>query len=190
MSTNIQQKYQRRTVLVKRSLQLKYTAIIVASAVIITLVGSSDTFYMMYRITLTDNPSLAPLVHQAQSMLLVKMILFLGIVFLISLFVTHRFAGPIYRFERSAQTVASGDLTHRVSLRTGDELLELQDEFNRMVSNLQSKVQKDRALIAHLSSRLGAALKNLPDEDGSGKLREDLKSLRAELDHITAGFKV
>lgn len=190
MGPETTQRYQRRTVLVKRSLQLKYIALVVVSAVLITLVASGDTFYTIYRILLRDDPSLMPLVHQVESMLLMKMVLFLGIVFLVALFLSHRFAGPIYRFEKSAQIVGTGDLTHRVSLRTGDELLELQEEFNQMVSNLQSKVQKDRALAAHLATRINAILKNLPDDAGSGSLRSEIQELRAELEHIASGFKV
>ena len=185
-------RYQRRTVLVKKSLQIKYIATVIAAVVILTVVTSSDTFYTIYRIALMDNPALTPLVHQVQSMLLVKAILFMGIVFLVALFVSHRIAGPIFRFEKSAQIVGSGDLTHRVSLRTGDELLDLQEEFNGMVAALQAKIQKDRTLIGHLTDRLGAAIKNLPEEAGTNPtaLREELKSLRAELEHITSGFKV
>ncbi|MBI3549028.1 MAG: methyl-accepting chemotaxis protein [Elusimicrobia bacterium] len=191
-STNQGGKYQRRKVLVKRSLQLKYIALVVVSAVLITMVASGDTFYTIYRIMLREDPSLMPLVHQVQSMLLVKMVLFLGIVFLVALFLSHRFAGPIYRFEKSAQIVGTGDLTHRVSLRTGDELLELQEEFNRMVSSLQSKVQKDRALASHLTEKVNALAKNLPEDSGaaSNALRKDILSLRAELEHIASGFKV
>ena len=36
-----------------------------------------------------------------------------GLMLLISLYVSHRFAGPIYRFEKSCQSLASGDLTHK-----------------------------------------------------------------------------
>lgn len=185
--------FKRRTVLVKKSLQIKYIAVIFISVVVASCIVGGDIYYTMYRILLTDNPSLAPLLHQIQSMILVKMILYLGIIFLVSLFVSHRFAGPIYRFEKSAQIVATGDLTHRVSLRTGDDLLELQEEFNAMVSSLQALLQKDRTLIAHLVSRIEQALKGIPEQPGEvnlPSLREQLKSLKTELEHITSGFKV
>jgi len=187
------QKHQRRTVLVKKSLQLKYIAVILVSAVAVTLIASSDTFYTMYRITLLDNPSLAPLLHQIWSMLVVKLALFFGIVSMLALLFSHRLAGPIYRFEKSAQAVAGGDLTHRVSLRTGDELLDLQEEFNGMVASLQSAVQKDRTLIERLAQRLDLAKRNFLG-DGSAaneaRLREEIDSIKSELEHVTAAFKV
>lgn len=183
-----EQKFQRRTVLVKRQLQLKYVSIIFASVVLGALMVGGDIYYTMTHLILSENPSLAPMVSQINSMLFFKLALYLGIIFLVSLFVSHRFAGPIYRFEKSAQVVATGDLTHRVSLRTGDDLLELQEEFNAMLSALQAQVQKDRTLITHLGSRIDETLKHLPD--GSEGAKEELKALRAELSHITTGFKV
>jgi methyl-accepting chemotaxis protein len=178
---------QRKVVLVKRTLQLKYIALIFASVTMAIIILGTDFYYTMYRLILLDNPSLVPLLHHAHSIFLVRALIYLTLIFAIAMFVSHRFAGPIYRFEQSAQAVGSGDLTHRVSLRTGDELLELQEEFNGMVSNLQSLVQKDRNLIHRLSSRLDAIQKQLPDS--ANGVREELRSLRAELQHITASFK-
>jgi methyl-accepting chemotaxis protein len=115
----------------------------------------------------------------------------MGVMFLVSIFVSHRFAGPIFRFERSAQALATGDLTHRVALRTGDDLMELQDEVNAMAASLQRLVQKDRTLVEHLSSRLDMTIRKLPDGGANLEpLKEELRSLRAELNHITRGFKV
>lgn len=183
------QKFQRRTVLIKQSLQLKYAAIVFASIVFTAIIVGGDVYYTIMRIIQQENPALLPLVSQVARLNLIKMAIFLGIMFLVSLFVSHRFAGPIYRFERSAQAVATGDLTHRVSLRTGDDLVELQDEMNAMISALQRLVQKDRTLVEHLSSRLEATLRLLPESGAQERLREELKSLRAELQHLTQGFK-
>jgi len=184
------QRFQRRTVLVKRALQLKYIAIIFGFVVCAVMMVGGDIYYTLTKLIVSENPSLGPVITQVNSVMVFKLILYLGIIFLVSLFVSHRFAGPIYRFEKSAQAVSEGDLTHRVMLRTGDELLELQDEFNAMVSSLQAQVQKDRAGIAHLSGRLEGLVAKLPDGDPSSALRSEILSLKTELDHITSGFKV
>ncbi len=184
------QKFQRRTVLIKRSLQLKYIGLVFLSVLLASLIVGGDIYYTMARMVLTDNPSLAPAVAHFNTIILVKLVLYLALMLLISLYVSHRFAGPIYRFEKSAQVVSAGDLTHRVSLRTGDELLELQEEFNGMLASLQALVQKDRNLAAHLAERLTAALKKLPENEAGSALRDELLSLRDQLGHITSSFKV
>lgn len=187
------QRFQRRTVLVKRSLQLKYAAIVFAAILFTALIVGVGSYFTLIRLIQIENPAMMPLVTQALRMDAVKLTIFLGIMFLVSLFVSHRFAGPVYRFEQSARTVGSGDLTHRVSLRMGDDLGELQDEFNAMAGALQRLVQKDRSLIDHLTARIEENLKKLPDapsESDLELLREDLKSLRDELRHVTRGFTV
>ena len=181
-------KFQRKTVLIKRSLQLKYIGMVFLSVLVASMIVGGDIYYSLTRVLLTECPSASDNVVQFNSVLLVKTALYLGLMLLISLYVSHRFAGPIFRFEKSAQAVAGGDLTHRVSLRTGDELMELQEEFNGMVSGLQALVQKDRNLAQRLSERVDEVGRRLPE--GADAAREELKDLKIELAHLTRSFTV
>lgn len=179
-------RFQRKTVLVKRSLQLKYIGMVFLSVLVASLIVGGDVYYSLTQVMLTECPSVSDRVVQFNAFIIAKVALYLALMLLISLYVSHRFAGPIYRFEKSAQTVGGGDLTHRVSLRTGDELMELQEEFNGMVAGLQSLVQRDRNLAARLSDRV----EELSRKAGDAALREDLKALKVELDHLTKSFNV
>jgi methyl-accepting chemotaxis protein len=182
------QKFQRRTVLVKRQLQFKYVGMVFLSVLCASLIIGGDIYYNMYRLIVTEAPSLAAAASQFNTIILVKFVLYLALMLLISVFVSHRFAGPIFRFEKSAQSVAKGDLTHRVCLRTGDELMELQEEFNAMIAGLQVLVQKDRNLASHLAARVDDIAQKLPE--GAAAAREELSSLKLELQHLTQSFKV
>ena len=181
-------KFQRKTVLVKRALQLKYIGMVFLSVLVASLIVGGDVYYSLSRVMLTECPSSIDRVIQFNSVLMVKITLYLGLMLLISLYVSHRFAGPIYRFEKSAQTVGEGDLTHRVSLRIGDELNAHQEEFNGMVASLQALVQKDRNLALRLIERLDDSIKKLPD--GADSCRRELKDLKVELEHLTKSFTV
>lgn len=181
-----EQRFQRKTVLVKRSLQLKYIGMVFLSVLVASMIVGGDVYYSLMRVMLTECPSVTDRITQFNTVLLVKVGLYLALMLLISLYVSHRFAGPIYRFEKSCQSLSTGDLTHRVSLRTGDELMELQEEFNGMASALQALVQKDRNLAVRLSERVDEIAKRAVDAG----VREDLKSLKVELDHLTKSFKV
>jgi methyl-accepting chemotaxis protein len=55
---------------------------------------------------------------------------------LFSIYLTHRLAGPLYRFERHAANLAQGDLSLRIRLRQGDELQELARMINETVERL------------------------------------------------------
>jgi hypothetical protein len=64
--------------------------------------------------------------------------------------------------------------------------MELQEEFNGMVSGLQALVQKDRNLALRISERLDEIAKKLADDAA----RRELKDLKVELAHLTKSFKV
>jgi methyl-accepting chemotaxis protein len=59
----------------------------------------------------------------------------------VSVWVTHRFAGPVYRLEQSLKQIASGDLGFQVRFRSGDDLQELAVLMNQIIHQ-QSAVLK------------------------------------------------
>src|SRR3984893_13077088 len=61
----------------------------------------------------------------------------LGLAFLAGLFLARRMVGPIQALRRGAARIGSGDLGQRISIKTGDELEALADQFNEMGSRLQ-----------------------------------------------------
>jgi signal transduction histidine kinase/CheY-like chemotaxis protein len=61
----------------------------------------------------------------------------LALAFLAGLFLARRMVVPIQALRRGAARIGSGDLTQRISIRTGDELEALADQFNAMAEQLQ-----------------------------------------------------
>jgi methyl-accepting chemotaxis protein len=183
-------RFQRKTFLIKRRLQLKYAALVFAGVLFTAVIVGGDISWTMLRFIERENPSLITNAMDVMRFTLVKMSLFMGIMSIVSLFVSHRLAGPVYRFEKSARAIASGDLTHRVCLRTGDELMELQDEINSMTASLQRLVQRDRVLADALAERLGALAGRLkspgarPEEAAA-----EIEAVRGGLAGLTRGFK-
>jgi signal transduction histidine kinase len=66
-------------------------------------------------------------------------LLFAGLVlaFLSGLFLARRMVGPIQALRAGAARIGSGDLSQRISIKTGDELEGLADQFNDMAGRLQ-----------------------------------------------------
>ncbi len=56
------------------------------------------------------------------------------------LYLSHKIAGPLYKFEMIADEIGNGNLNVNVSLRKKDELLQLQTAFENMIENLQCKI--------------------------------------------------
>jgi methyl-accepting chemotaxis protein len=67
------------------------------------------------------------------------MLVSVPIFMVVSFWVTHRFAGPVYRLEQSLKQIAEGDLGMQVRFRSGDDLQELAGLVNQIIHR-QSEV--------------------------------------------------
>lgn len=61
-----------------------------------------------------------------------------GIIVLI--LISHRIAGPLFRFERSLDELCNGDLTRRYKLREKDQFKELADGVNKLAEVTNVKI--------------------------------------------------
>jgi HAMP domain-containing protein len=61
----------------------------------------------------------------------------LGFAFVAGLVLARRMVGPIQALRAGAARIGSGDLSQRISVKTGDELEALADQFNDMAGRLQ-----------------------------------------------------
>jgi nitrate/nitrite-specific signal transduction histidine kinase len=52
---------------------------------------------------------------------------------LLTVFFSHKVAGPLYRFEKACHQLIEGNYTEKVTLRKGDEMQNLAGLFNEMV---------------------------------------------------------
>lgn len=78
-----------------------------------------------------------------------------GAVILVTLLLTHRIAGPFFRFEKSLDEMIDGDLSNKVVLRKKDEGKQLAQKinaFNYILSDKLSIMENFNATIA-ISSR-------------------------------------
>ncbi|OGS37002.1 MAG: hypothetical protein A2293_02160 [Elusimicrobia bacterium RIFOXYB2_FULL_49_7] len=75
-------------------------------------------------------------------------ILFLGLLVVmmelgfLTIFISHKIAGPVYRFVKFAEGIRAGDMTSRIYLRKGDELVEVAADFNQTGDFLQASFQR------------------------------------------------
>ena len=73
----------------------------------------------------------------------------------ISIRMSHRIAGPIYRFERVVKSVIAGDYDMTaIRLRKGDEFRELANDLNEMMDALRARREKARDIVQTLSQKL------------------------------------
>ncbi len=116
-------------------------------------------------------------------------IIIVGLAMIITtLFISHKIAGPAYRFEKVANTIASGDLTLDVSLRPKDQLQPIAKGLTEMIKKLRSQVLKIKERISELTAYV-EKIKSSQDE----KLKPhmiDLEKIINELNKEIKYFKL
>lgn len=181
MTENTQPKaapqFQRKTILIKKHLQYRYMALIFFSVLLAFIVVGLDILWTVSKVV-NEHPMMQPLLDEMSSMVPLfglKVVMYMVMVLIVSAVISHRMAGPIFKFEKSCTTVADGDLTHRVYLRQGDQLTELQDHFNNMAGAM-NEVAKE-----YDKFRAEAAAAGMADK---------AETLSRRITEIMPGFKI
>lgn len=137
---------QRKIFLINKRFQFKYTAIFVGILILMVILVEWDIYYaiktMLQKVFLTEE-----LRHDLTAfhfLVAVKFFIFMVFIAFMSIYFSHRIAGPVYRLEKNLlNMISEGDLTKQFCLREKDELKELADALNTMTSNLRLKLLSD-----------------------------------------------
>ncbi len=101
-------------------------------------------------------------------------------VLIISLFLTHRFAGPVFRFEKTLQNLIEGKLDFSVRLRKYDDAKEIAELFNRLIERLSDDIRKLR----EVSEEMEAMARRLEDETPSELTRKEVEKIKRGIEKI------
>ena len=155
----------------QRSFIIKFCLLIVLGSIM-----SGSIIYVMSRTTLTTFFKDSDLVIKSTADYILPAVLLssaltialIGIATIaMTLFTSHRIAGPLYRVEKDLEEVASGDLAKRINLRKNDELKMLAQNLNNIIQRLGSDIGKIKTTISILESA--------PD---SKRAKESLKEIK------------
>lgn len=80
--------------------------------------------------------------------LLPKVVILVIVIFIGGIFVSHRIAGPMYHFEKSARSIRDGDLSVDFNVRKTDELKGAASSLEEMVESLRADILKMKELAA------------------------------------------
>jgi hypothetical protein len=82
--------------------------------------------------------------------LLVQLVFFSSLIFLISLFWTHKIAGPLYRLRLTFERLSHGDWTPMARVRDGDQLQEIPPTLNAGMAALRDQAAARREELSAL----------------------------------------
>ena len=183
----------RRILLIKRALQTKYVGLVFFTVLLTVFLVSLDLYYILGKnyINQLGGENFLQIVKGTLRLLSVHLPVYFFLVILVSVFISHKFAGPIFRLEKVAEAIAKGDLTVKAALRAGDELFETAESMNQMIELLRQKLLKEK----HLSDRISKTLSEISDKLAKGALTTEsaalqLKDVLIEVQHIASDFKL
>lgn len=116
---------------------LYYCAILLVVAIVLFL---PPILQLRSATVLEENEHVAVAFLFLHSRLWPALLLVLGLLAFHSVIVSHRIAGPLYRFQRVWAAIAEGDLSVRARLRKSDYLKKEADVMNAMIEALARRV--------------------------------------------------
>ena len=137
--------FKRRTIFIKKNLQFKYMLLIIFSVLTGLAIMAFELTFTLDEIFDKYPVLIQPIYDNFLPIALgfvYKIVIYILFVVLISAILSHKMAGPVYRFEQTCKAIAKGDFSQRVHLRKGDQLTELQDEFNKMMDKIEEELKK------------------------------------------------
>ena len=123
----------------------------------------------------------------AQTVVIVVVIIGLAAV-MITLFFSHKIAGPLYRFKKVMEMLEKGDFSSGFKIRRLDQLQDLADTFNSMIARITSELVALKNNFYTLKEKLNNISENEVAEHKRAYLNE-LKKISEELNRIINYFK-
>ena len=142
----------------QRDFILKFCALVVMGAVI-----SGFIIYAMSRATVTTTFENTRLVMKSTADFILPAVLLSGAVVIaliglatvaVTLFTSHRIAGPLYHLERDVERIIEGDLTIKFGIRKNDELQALPAILNDMTGTLRNMISKMKRSVLEAEAML------------------------------------
>ena len=138
----------RRTYFIKKSFQagfiLKFCLVILAG-----IIASTGILFFLSSGTLTSSFQDSRLVVKNTSLAILPLVLYTNLITLglitvasiaVTLLVSHKFAGPLFRFEKDLEEISNGNLTKRIRLRKKDQMMDFAESMNNMTDSLHTKM--------------------------------------------------
>lgn len=171
------------------SFQLRYCLTMVGCLVI-----SSLAFYFYFDQGLKGSyfQSLTTLSRLRESLplslglsFLVQCLVMLVLTIVINIYVSHKIAGPVFRYEHSLRALRDGDLTHVVRTREGDQLKSLVAALNELIAD----VHRSYGAVAAVRGELEGLLARLEggEEVDPAALRAAVAAARRQLSGMREG---
>ena len=193
--------FRRRNYFIKKKFQVNFTVKFLI-IILIEAFLAAGLFLYMSKGTLTtgylgSELRIARTYDFFLPMLLLSNLIIVGISAVIGIavliFLSHRIAGPLYRFENILNSIKKGDLTQRFKLRENDQFAELANSINEHTDTLDKNMGHLKAGVmefSQLASKMQTALASDPSANKElERLLQEMSKKLQELEGAANYFK-
>lgn len=172
------EQFKRKQIYINMDLQFKYSLVLIFTMFVEMIIVGVGLMYVF------SQPK--PDVPGANIYFIYKMVLAI-ILFLtlcnitVGVYLSHKVAGPLFRFILCTKELANGNLRIQVNLRKGDEMRDLELAFNEMTERFRDVLRQDRQQLKEIEESAGA-LEAALEKSGAGKA--DKEKVMAEINSI------
>ena len=163
----------RRIFLINKNFQYRFTLyvcswLIALSLVYPLIINSLFEYFMRYLQADPLGPEIAQIdaiKSEIIAFLAILQATMIGMAVFISIFMSHRIAGPLYKLKKFFEEAAAGNLEQVITFRKGDYFKELATSYNEMMESIRNRVaKKNQALQAAIES-VEKSLEIAPQEE-------------------------
>ena len=193
---NVARTYRRRIYFIEKEFQTKFILKFCALVAIGGLLTVGILYILaMHSTTVSIVNSRVVVRTTADFILPILIQTVLGIIIIVSiatiamtLFVSHKIAGPLYRLKKVMETLAEGDFSNDFRIRRFDQLQDLANAFNAMILKIRTELKALKDNLYALKEKLNNISKDEVSEQKRSYLNES-KIISQELDRIIQRFK-
>lgn len=165
-------KVKRKITIIKERLQYRMITVLVILSILVSLLTFGFARYLLFK-----SPGASMAVPQAAMIQVQALLVGLigGVLFsmIVGVWMSHKIAGPLFRFEKTFRMLKEGDFSDRICLRKGDMLEETAEEINNALESLRGSAK----IFHDTSKRLHDHIEELSARDG-GRLEGELAEAR------------
>ena len=196
MDNSISRPYKRRIYFIEKSFQAKFILKFCALVVLGGLLTIGLLYFLAMQSTTVSVVNSRVVVRTTANFILPILIQTVAIVVVIvglamvavTLFVSHKIAGPIYSIRKVMQELEGGDFSHDFHIRHLDQLQDLADAFNNSIQKIREKIRFIKGGLETMKKGLGSISENEVSENKRALLRE-LNGILEELNKAAGYFK-
>jgi methyl-accepting chemotaxis protein len=172
----------RKIILINPRFQIRFSLFLCSLVFISSLMYPAVIYGLLEHIIPADK--LATIEFKVFAALGSMQLVFILLVFLVSIVQSHKIAGPMFKLTKSLKDIAAGGPPQKIFFRKGDQFMEVAEAYNNAVEKMTQEHNDDFAYLSEVSSYINNLSLVVPEDKKSV-----LGEINTKLTEIQERFK-